>query len=875
MPITKNKMPLAVKILKWFLIILGGVLIILFLLPFFMKDDIGKLLVNTINSRVSTRIDISSASLSFLRRFPKASVQLNDFTVLSSPDFNKDQFLQNTDTLIFAKSASFEFSIANLLTRNYSIESIILRSGFIQLFSDSSGRVNYEITEPTGETSGDLSLDIKKISLSGIRAVYSNSASKLLISGILDNSKLRSRISGNNIDFICTSSVVLKQFSLDSANIITSLDGSVDLNLHKSDSGLFFRKGTVKLMNISFDVSGMIGENDYLDLEISGNNIDLGKAGSFLPPEYSGKLRDYGVAGLAEAKCKIQGYSTLEETPAVTASFALSGGSAVYKMSDFRIRNINLKGSFSNGRLRRSSTSVLNLESFTADAGSSTWNGNFSIRNFDRPEVRLLFTGELISSEILRFVEIPRVSSASGSVRLNLSLSGVIRSLNRFKASDFADLNPQADLSFRSFGITLDKYKVKLEDVDGNIMLSKTLWVDNLYFFFNDQRFRLNGEFLNFPAWVSGRNVKLKAVADLWAGNINQQLWSSLVSDEDDSPGKAVELPGSMDVDLTLRADNFEYRTFSAGDISCQLEYRPGYLNVKSFTMNSMGGAISGNCAVFQNRNKSFFTRGDFALNSIDINKAFIYFNNFTQDFIRAENLKGSLSGNLTLILPMDSMLIPDTRSMIAEGKYVITDGALINFEPVKELSDFIELSELETITFSKLENELFIKNNYLAIPNMEIKSSAADFSASGKHDFDNNYEYHVRTYLSEILSKKARKESRAVTEFGAVEDDGLGRTSIYLKITGNDDDIKVSYDLKAATGKIKQSLENEKGTMRSILHEEYGLYSKDSTVTNKADTKPKFRIEWSETDTSGTATDTAVVQKDKLLNRLFKKKKI
>ena len=94
--------------------------------------------------------------------------------------------------------------------------------------------------------------------------------------------------------------------------------------------------------------------------------------------------------------------------------------------------------------------------------------------------------------------------------------------------------------------------------------------------------------------------------------------------------------------------------------------------------------------------------------------------------------------------------LNPVIKSITAEGKYVLTNGALINFEPIKELSSFIEISELENINFEKLENDFFIRNNFLYIPQMDVKSSAADLSVNGKHSFDNNYEYHVKILLSE-----------------------------------------------------------------------------------------------------------------------------
>jgi hypothetical protein len=104
--------------------------------------------------------------------------------------------------------------------------------------------------------------------------------------------------------------------------------------------------------------------------------------------------------------------------------------------------------------------------------------------------------------------------------------------------------------------------------------------------------------------------------------------------------------------------------------------------------------------------------------------------------FLKAENINGT-SRSLSLI-PVDSLLKPDIKSFTAEGKYTLTDGALINFDPVKELSSFIELSELSNIKFDNLENDFFIRSNSFYMPQMDVRSSAVDLSVNGKHGFNN-----------------------------------------------------------------------------------------------------------------------------------------
>lgn len=155
----------------------------------------------------------------------------------------------------------------------------------------------------------------------------------------------------------------------------------------------------------------------------------------------------------------------------------------------------------------------------------------------------------------------------------------------------------------------------------------------------------------------------------------------------------------------------------------------------------------------------------------------------------------------------------------------------------------------------------------------MDVKSSAADLTVNGKHSFDNDYEYHVRVLLSEILSKKIRKPKPNTTEFGAIKDDGLGRTSLLLKITGKAEDVKVGYDVKAAGNHIKNDMKNERQTLKSILNQEYGWFKNDTSLNKKQETAPpRFKISWGDEDSTKVVTEPPAERKESPVMKLFKK---
>ena len=100
---------------------------------------------------------------------------------------------------------------------------------------------------------------------------------------------------------------------------------------------------------------------------------------------------------------------------------------------------------------------------------------------------------------------------------------------------------------------------------------------------------------------------------------------------------------------------------------------------------------------------------------------------------------------------------------------------------------------------------------------------------------------------LSDILASKAKKKKKENSEFGIIEDDGLGKTMIPLKIIGDGKDIKVSYDRKGMTRNIKTNLQKERQNLKQIFSNEFGKQKADSTaLSGKKETK-KFKITWEE----------------------------
>jgi len=842
-------MKLLSNILKSIVLILTVLLVLLFSASLLMQDKVADIILMSLNKNLSVKVDIGSFRLSLLRKFPKASLELNDVLVHSSHDFDSRSFTGiNTDTLLSAKLVSVEFKMTDILRGKYNIEKVSAREGVLNLYSDMGGFVNYKISASKETSDNDtFAINLERISLNDIKANYKNLGVKLYISGLIKEGKIKSKISRRDIDFIADGELVMDRFQLNSTTIDKPVITGFDLDLHSSENGILFKKSILKTDNNEFEINGFVASDNQVDLNIKGNKIDVSGLLTYLPERYFRYFSEYKPSGFLTAECKIKGPVTKTKNPHLEITYILKNGQLTHVKSKTSLKNISFSGMITNGLKNNSESGLLSLKDISFSLGQSEFKGSVILSEFRHPKTTIALKGKAFPLLIKDFFDIESIAAVSGSVDLDLNFSTGFWPKEKTTFDDVIALKPRGTLDFNSFSIRFTDYKFAVNDVNGNITLGDHMKARNLSFIYKAQPVKLDGDFSNLPEWLSGRKVLMTVNADISFKRFIPEAFMDDPTPEGKKAGRpSFTMPENLSFNVNFNIDSLTYKTFSSSAIKGSATYKSNLLTFKALDMKSLNGMISGNGFIVRNANKTVLARGSFNLNGIDVNKAFKTFKNFGQDFIKAENLSGSLSGSLSVLIPMDSILNPQIKSLTAEGKYILSDGALINFEPIKQLSSFIEISELENINFDKLENDFSIRNNFLFIPQMDVKSSAADISVNGKHSFGNDYEYHVKVLLSEILSKKRKKNRNKITEFGLVEDDGLGRTSLLLIVGNKGDEVEVGYDIKAAGNQVKENIKSEKQSIKAILNEEYGWYKNDSVPEKKPpEKKPRVKVTW------------------------------
>jgi hypothetical protein len=462
------------------------------------------------------------------------------------------------------------------------------------------------------------------------------------------------------------------------------------------------------------------------------------------------------------------------------------------------------------------------------------------MQNFARPQITARISSIVDLEQLHQFFSGQQISSAGGAMRAEVTVNTQLKKLRLSGTDDFEQLSLQGTVIFRGVSLHLHESFYRFSDVNGSLQFGNRVTTNNLTLMLNGADLKINGYMERLSPYLLNRSKTVFIKADVQSQLI---CVDSLLTTSSGISGNALPatanattentaplLPANIEFDANLETAKFRYMSFEADNLKASLAYQPRVLEIRSASFSSMSGKLTGTGVIANDRNNCIQVRGETMLDRFEVGDLFRSFNNFGQDVLRAEQVKGRLSGDIGFAILWDSRLQLQQEKVVVEGLMNLDGGELVNFEPMNNLSRFVALEELQNIRFSNLSTRISVKDGKITLPQTDIRTSAFDVTGSGEHLFDNSYTYRVKILLSELLAAKARRAKRENRENEYIEDGGK-RAAIYLKVTGKGSDFKISYDTQSARASIAEDIRNEKQTLKGILKDEFGWFKKDTLV--------------------------------------------
>ncbi len=800
--------------------------------------------IEQINQQLETKIAVNNIDFSFFSGFPYLSIVFSDVTALSGMDFDPADFVNTpADTLFRSQKIYLQFNIFDILRGKYRIRRIHASGGNLNLLVDSHGKTNFRLfRQKKNRESKSKGFELEAVKLDDFDVSFINLAKNIEGQGYIGNVLFRGKFSDRNFAMGTVAELNINSFRRDGVNYADHFGITARVIFGVKDSLAIIQKGELNINNLKMNVKGQftLGEISRTDLTLQGRNFDLHSLQSALPqPQRSEIPVDF--YGKGDIAFRVKGNFSRLEVPSINGVYFLNVSRVKYHEQSFH--NIRIKGRFSNGEKRSPVSTLIDIEEYTISDYRTSLNGQFRIENLKNPHLLLTIKGEADAEGLSGLFPEGKASGFEGMLRPDFRLETRLTSWHIENAERILSSGLNGKIELRDFGFTLDE-KYPFSNITGNIELRGDTWLPDLDMVSGQSRLAMKLEMAHVFRFLMDKSSTMWVTGNINAGRMDLTPFLQ--------PGKnetgIFSFPSRLYARIILNTDSITAKKFIAFDTDAFLQYKPGLLSLTSVRMRSMDGTISGSGMVMQDGDKNLFLRTQSDVDHLDIHTMFADLNNFTQDFIVSENLRGYLSGNIDFSTAFDSMLNMSSKDTEADATITITKGELIDFEPVESLAKFVALEELKHIRFSKLQNHIVIRDRIVTVPNMDIESSAFNISISGTHNFDNQFDYKLKVNLPDILAGKAKAARKDNEEFGVMEADGR-RMNLYLSIIGTPDDYKIHYDKKEAILSIKQDFKEEKGRLRNLLNEEFGWFGKDTTQhdLNAKTSDPKFILEWDE----------------------------
>lgn len=852
------------KFLKWFFSILAGFVLLLIAAYFLAKkyeEPVRNYIVSEVNKRLESDLHVSDINFSLIQRFPSASLVMD--SVWAEENIIK---AGEPDTLFFFSKVYLNFNILEIIDGIYRINEIEVKQGFAHLYVDAKGRDNFHIWKESEDTTGFfLALDRVNIQQTGV--IYYNELRQQLYDVYAHNLYFTGQFSDENYTMGVDGYGEVREIEVKGNSYLRNRKVAVesDLDINSAEDKYVFRKGEILVDDkLDFSIAGKF-DGDLVDLKLTGNELDVIKTLSLLPSESTSFLAEYESSGLVAFEATLVGVFSKTENPRLNASFSFENASVSRRGSNWELSNLSGSGLLDNGESKGAKSTRLELKNLKGNFNGDPFHASVVVSNFNKPTI--MGDADLVTDleGIKEFFNVEFLEESTGKLALKAHIETTINDPDSIQPRDF--LNAKADGS-----IIVENARIKfkgderiytIDQADFGIV-NNGLAINTYLGKINDCSIDVSGKADHFLEYIFAEAGVLDVKGKITAGVIDLgELFPTRTEEKTGETSVVVAFPVRAKWDLQIVAESFRKGKFRADELSGRLVMDAFKAEATSLHFLSQEGNIQGMIGLYRFAENQFGMKTDFMASQVNIKTMFETFDNFDQDFVKAEVLEGKADANIVFQAFCDSTFIIDNKSILASIDLNIQDGALVGFQPLLDMADYIKKKpmlrlfvsadelrkRLENVHFATLQNEISIRNGVISIPQMEIKSSAIDLNVSGTHTFEDEIDYAMDFAVSDVLTLKDRKEP--YNEF--VQRDNQGKTRMYFTMKGTVDDFEVDLVKTDFKPKLNLDFSRENSEVRNTLKQDFSLFARDSLAKTQEPEAKELQIEFDAEAGTGT----------------------
>lgn len=707
-------------------------------------------ILKQLNQNVNGKVEVKNMETTLLKGFPGVAVSLKKVMLQDS------LWAQHQHDLLYAEDIDVSLNILSLITGSIRINKIAINKAKIYLYTDSNGysntsmfKANEKAKPKTKKERKDF--EINRIDLNNVELVVNNQArhklfhfANIVLKGNINyldsgwNGKLKlktmiksfafntkrgsflkdKQLAGTLVAHYSNDKqvVTIEQKKLNISNDVYYIGAKIDLAKDHSAFTIDIRADDILYENIARILSPNISSKLLKfaiekPISVVGHIIDDGHKTDkdpLIKVRMNVKNNNLTIPSGQLTKCSFTGTFTNRDTlnreigdeNSAIKFYALTAEyyNAPIKVDTFSVTNLTRP--IAAGYI----TSQFPLERLNSSLGGETYsfkNGTADVKLYCKMDIEnFLFTKPVLSGNVIiqnaDITYIPR--------NIKLTNSSLTLNFNR-KDLNIKDSRFQLGKSILTMNCSIDNFLNFYYSDPAKILVNLKLSSPQLYL----------SEFL--PLLAARKAVKRKPASKNSIKEVSDQLSAVLEAAK---------------INIRLNVNKAIYNRFVANNLVADIALLNDGIYFNQINVNHAGGKLNlkGNIKQAGNVNKFSINT---VISRVNVKEFFYAFNNFGQNSITNENLKGFISAKVNASGSMTEKGDMIKRSMFGSVVFNLSNAALVNFEPLKKVGKFaFPNRDLANITMDKLDGTLVLRGDKILISPMQINTSAINLNMKG-----------------------------------------------------------------------------------------------------------------------------------------------
>ncbi len=693
------------KVLTIVGVILLVIVVAMIAIPFLFKDKIKTAVLNVANEQLEAKVDIKDFGLNLFSNFPKATLSLENATVIGVGDFEKDTLLQ-------AKSASVTIDLMSLFGSEYNISKINLDKASVYAKILPDGRANWDImkadsTATTAATeSSSFKLNLKKISLNDCNLIFQNDSTNMKVVMSKWNGQVAGDFSASETTLTTTSTIDEVSFFMDGIPYLSKIKGVANASLNANfDSFKFtFAESELQLNDLkasidgSFAIVGKDGEGMDFDLKLNAPNTQFKDILSIVPAMYTADFKDVKTSGTASLEAYVKGLMQDETYPAFDVKIIVNDAMFQYPSLPKSVNNINVNMAI-NSKGGSLDNTIIDISKFSFNLGGNPFAGSLNVSTpMSDPNLKASANGTLNLGMIKDVYPLEKGTELNGIIAANINIAARMSAIEKeqyenvsaagtlkvngmtYKSQDMPDvLINDAGLEFTPRYVNLSSLNVKIGKND----LSAT------------------GRLENFIAYAL-KNQTLKGQLNIKSNYLNaNDFISSETSgtEAETTTSEDIIIPKNIDFALNAALNQIVYGKINITNMAGNMTVRDGILSLSNIGANALGGSCKVNGTYNTSDPKNPKVNFDLALSKVSFAETFKSVESIQKFAPIFEKLAGTYSMNLKFDTSLGQTIMQTLASLTGSGALQTSDVKIEGVEALSALSSSLKTDVLKSFS--------------------------------------------------------------------------------------------------------------------------------------------------------------------------------